>query len=379
MYFKTLFKDYYYYNRSERNGSIFLVILSLLFFFIPSLSTLSPTNDEVSFKETLPNIEYLFVKEAKESISLVNFSINEITVNELEAMGLSFKVAKNIINYRSKIGGFKQKEDLKKVYTLSEKDYKRLENYIIITDLPSKIITKKVIKKKEQKTTLSIKKDLPILSSFDPNTASKTELLQLGLNKRVVNNIINYRNKGGYFYKAESLKKIYGLEETMYNKLAPYIVINTTNKVDSDSIQSRQKRVQNFANIVIDINQATAEEWQQLHGIGPYFSKKIINFRKYLGGFSTIEQVAETYGLKPETFEQIKPYLKLSPVIKKININEIEAKELSKHPYLSWQESLAIYNYRQQHGAYTSKEDLKKVLLLKPEVIEKITPYLDFM
>lgn len=378
MYFKNIFKDYYYYSRSERNGSIFLVMISLLFFFIPSLSTLSPTSEKVTLEEEFLDIEYLFVeKDLEKNVLLANFDVNEVSVDDLIQMGLKDKVANNIINYRNKVGGFKQKEDLKKVYTLSEKQYKRLENYIKITAPPTVPIAKTTTKKKT-KNIIPIKKTTPTLAFFNPNTAKEVELLQLGLSKRVVNNIINYRNKGGRFYKASSFKKIYGLEEATYNKLAPYIVIEST-KPTSDSLQSKRKYVKNIAGIVIDINQATAEEWQQLHGIGTYFSKKITNFRTYLGGFSTIDQVAETYGLKPETFEQIKPYLKLSPVIKKININEVEAKELSKHPYLSWQESLAIYNYRQHHGAYTSKEDLEKVLLLKPEVVEKIIPYLSFM
>ena len=34
---------------------------------------------------------------------------------------------------------------------------------------------------------------------FDPNIESKEQLIHKGLSKRVVNNIINYRNKGGSF------------------------------------------------------------------------------------------------------------------------------------------------------------------------------------
>ncbi len=51
---------------------------------------------------------------------------------------------------------------------------------------------------------------------------------------------------------------------------------------------------------------------------------------------------------------------------------------MAMHPYISWKEAKAIYNYRKEHGSFNAATDLKKMLALKPEFIDRILPYLDF-
>lgn len=62
---------------------------------------------------------------------------------------------------------------------------------------------------------------------FDPNTASFKELTSLGLSKKVANTLINFRKKGGKFYKKTDLKKVYGLDEEDYDRLEGYIKISS--------------------------------------------------------------------------------------------------------------------------------------------------------
>jgi hypothetical protein len=64
-----------------------------------------------------------------------------------------------------------------------------------------------------------------ILFKFDPNHASREELIKLGFPDRVANSMINYRLKGGKFKTPDDLRKIYGLSQDLANQLIPYAVI----------------------------------------------------------------------------------------------------------------------------------------------------------
>ncbi len=104
--------------------------------------------------------------------------------------------------------------------------------------------------------------------------------------------------------------------------------------------------------------------------------KIFVNFRDKLGGFVSIDQVAQAYGLPDSTFQSIKPFLVITQTVKKINLNTVSAKELAAHPYLNWNQANAIVKYRDQHGNFTSLDQLENIRILNQEIIKKIKPYL---
>lgn len=116
-----------------------------------------------------------------------------------------------------------------------------------------------------------------------------------------------------------------------------------------------------------------------MYGIGPAFAKRIVKYRDALGGFYSIDQLTEVYGLPPETFEIIKPKLVLQMTsLTKININLLNANELSKHPYISRKQAQTIVNYRSQHGVFKNLESLSEIQSLDKEFLRKIGKYLEY-
>lgn len=127
----------------------------------------------------------------------------------------------------------------------------------------------------------------------------------------------------------------------------------------------------------IDINKADSSEWMSLPGIGASYSRRIINFRNRLGGFYTIDQVGETFGLPDSVFQKIKPKLLLAGAeVRKININTATADELKSHPYIRYYIANVIVQYRTQHGKFSSVQDLKKIMAITDAVYNKMYPYL---
>lgn len=369
-------KDFFHYTRSERNGALILLLLCLVLILMPRLYFLFGTSETIDFEEEMQLAEQLSqpaedAGEADVAAQLFEFDPNTATQEELQQLGLRDRTAKSIVNYRSKGGQFRKKEDLKKIYTLAEEDYLRLEPYIRIASKSNYSYSDDYTYDKKAPKTYT-------LVPFDPNTATQEELLSLGLPKGVVTVIIRFREKGGKYRRKEDLKKIYILDEADYLRVEPYISIaGDAGAIPVVSLDI-PKQYDNQKNISIDINQADAEAWQQLRGIGPAFSGKITRFREALGGFTSVEQVAETRGLPDSTFQKIKLQLRPSPVFRLIDINTATAEDLSKHPYTDRRTAEAIVSYRRQHGAFRSAEDLRKVYALPEGWIEKMKPYLEF-
>jgi competence protein ComEA len=127
----------------------------------------------------------------------------------------------------------------------------------------------------------------------------------------------------------------------------------------------------------IDINMADSTAFIALPGIGSRLAERIIHFREKLGGFHSIDQIAEVYGLADSVFHLIRPLLQNPPfTVKKININTAGLDELKAHPYIRYAIANSIVRYREQHGAYADIEDLKKIMLITEQIYNKISPYL---
>lgn len=214
------------------------------------------------------------------------------------------------------------------------------------------------------------------LFRFDPNTATTEELQRLGLSARTAKTIENYRNKGGRFYQPEDLKKIWGLKPEFYERVKDFIVIN---KIEQSRPKADYKpfvKVEKTISIV-DVNSADTTALITLPGIGSRLSARIINFRDKLGGFVSVDQVGETYGVPDSTFQKIKAFLKIDPArVRKMNLNTATKEELQAHPYIRWNIANAIINYRNQHGNYKSVEELQNIHLIDNDLFEKIAPYL---
>lgn len=376
---KGMLNNYFYFTRMERNGALVLLSLCVLLFLSPFIFKLFYTKSTTDFAVFKAEIANFYSEEAnvllasqQETRQLFPFNPNFASEEEFLQLGLSPRVAKTIINYRSKGGKFQKIEDFKKIYSLSETDFLRLQPFIELTAAAEQTASTRM----ESKT-----KATASLFSFDPNQATKEELMQLGLSANVAQTIISYRNKGGQFKKAEDLQKIYSLSEQHYTRLEPFIAIaSTTTAAEKSPYKTATAAIPASSETVtpLDVNTATAEELQRLRGIGPTLSGRIIKFRESLGGFTTLAQVGETFGLPDSTFQQVKSHLTVTPRIKLLTINTSTADELKLHPYISNKQAQVVVNYRNQHGAFTSIEDVKKVKIFTAEELEKLQPYLSF-
>lgn len=126
----------------------------------------------------------------------------------------------------------------------------------------------------------------------------------------------------------------------------------------------------------VNINTASAEDFEKLPGIGQVLGARIIKFRTLLGGFAAKEQLKEVYGLPDSTYQNIKQQLVATAAgIDKINLNTADYKTLKAHPYLKAEGAKAIETYRKEHGNFKAVSELKGVLG-SDSIYRKVAPYM---
>jgi competence protein ComEA len=166
------------------------------------------------------------------------------------------------------------------------------------------------------------------------------------------------------------------LPDGFYDRIKKYIVINNSGSTNEfkKTFQKSKKEIEN-----IDVNTADSAAFESLPGIGPVLAARIIKFRNKLGGFYSINQVKETYGISDSVFKIITPLLHVNSnelKLNKVNINSVTKEQLKTHPYMRWAIVNAIIEFRNQHGAFVNLTDLKKISVITNDVYSKISPYL---
>lgn len=317
-----VWKDYFYFSKSQRRGIIMLISLILLVLLSTILMPYFIKNEDKAEAVT-------FLKEVEE------FKAN---LNQKE---------------RSRQNQYENYPDFHRSY--SKKPYENTK-YTLFT--------------------------------FDPNTADSAAFVRLGLKPFIAKNILKYRGKGGKFRKAEDFSKVYGISSEKAKELLPYIQLVEIKPTESKTTAYKSQNeipekpvYQDTENksTVVELNSADTTALLAVKGIGRRYAKSILGYRRILGGFNSVEQIREVYGMQPENFEKIKPFLSTDPsLISKIYINKASVERLKSHPYLNFSKAKEIYELRREKGKLKNIDDLKKLQLLSAEDLLKIKPYLSF-
>lgn len=221
---------------------------------------------------------------------------------------------------------------------------------------------------------------------FNPNQLPPDSLELLGMPAWLAKRIDNYRQKGGRFRQKEDLMKIYGFPDSLYQRLDPFIRISTApasagtagRTVKPEEARPPAAARETEAVAAFNINKADSFQLQQIKGIGPVLSGRIVRFRDKLGGFSSLGQLYEVWGLDSTVVSRLieSAFIEEGFAPEPLLINAASQEELAAHPYIDARQAKLIYNYRKQHGPFRSVEDLRKLHILDAGFVQKIAPYI---
>ncbi len=246
-------------------------------------------------------------------------------------------------------------------------------NVIALDDVAAKLTEQNKSSESNNHATTSITTEGKLFN-FNPNLITYEEAITLGFPEKTAHILINYRNKGGKFYNAESLKKLYGVNEALYEKLAPYVFIEN-NKSTKDF--KTENKIASKQNITLEINSADSLQWMQLKGIKAGRARMILKYKSMLGGFYSIEQLKEVYTFNDSLYNSIKANLTVNPaLIQKLKVNTVDFKTMVHHPYIKYDGTKCIFALKKNKKI--TADDLKNSSCFSREQLEKVLIYLDF-
>ena len=128
----------------------------------------------------------------------------------------------------------------------------------------------------------------------------------------------------------------------------------------------------------ISLNSSDTADWKKVPNIGTVYASRIVEYQDRLGGFVRKEQLMEVYGVDNEMYARISPYIDANGSWKKLPVNDLEFKELLRHPYLNYKQVQAIMNLRRRKGDIASIQELAMLDEFTSEDIYRLEPYLAF-
>ena len=235
------------------------------------------------------------------------------------------------------------------------------------------------------------------LAAFDPNALSAEDWEARGVPHFVAGRMVKYREAAGGFKAKAQIKKMYGLENDVYQRLAPFIQLpdeapsRTERSTYAASKLGPDGKFPPFATTAgkfprkplhlqsFDLNTADTTQLMQIRGIGAGRAKWVVKYRNQLGGYLREDQLDEVFVLRdaPDLRDSLKKYTFVAPgfVPQAVRVNSASFDELYPHPYIRKGLARIIVAYRNQHGPFKTVEDLKQIPILKTEDWEKIRPY----
>ncbi len=224
------------------------------------------------------------------------------------------------------------------------------------------------------------------LQPFDPNTADSTLLVTVGLKPWMARNLIRYRNAGKVFRRSEDLQRLYGMTDSLYSTLLPFIQIDTAmfassfgiGRVVSDTdtvITAYTPRIKR--DTILDLNTADTTEFMLLRGVGRFTAMQIIRYRQALGGYYSTSQLYEISEIANDRIDSLLPHLYAdTSLITPIDVNRASVKQLYSHPYISYKQAEQLYDLRRRKLRLHSPDELSAVF--SPDERQQLRPYLRF-
>lgn len=312
---KNYIQSYFNFTKKERRGVISLLVAILFVALLPVAYSyfqsknekFTPTFDEAFaqlniqekdsvanfFKKDYDNDSYPNkYKSDNENLNapLFYFDPNTITEADWKKLGTKERTAASIQKYLSKGGKFRNADGILKIWGMSDELKDRLMPYVRIA------VEEKYVSKYENDYKPYEKKvyEKKTIAAIDINLADSAAFESLpGIGGGYARRIINFRTKLGGFYKTDQIAETFGLPDSTYQKIKPYLLCNNTNITK------------------ININTATAEVLKAHPYIRWQLANVILNYKKQHGDFESLDELKKIVLIDGETFNKISPYLTL--------------------------------------------------------------------
>lgn len=219
------------------------------------------------------------------------FDPNTISEQEWKKLGVKERTIRTILNYLKKGGRFRTPSDLKKIYGIREEDVRVLEPFVRI-GVGGEMSNVKSETGDGRGEMSKVKREKREVAVVDINEADTTAFISLpGIGSKLAARIVAFREKLGGFYAVEQISEVYGISDSTFLLIKPYL------------------RTANSSVRKIDINNATFQELSSHPYIRKDLAKTIIAYRNEHGPFRQTMDLKKIVIITEEIFERLKFYV----------------------------------------------------------------------
>jgi competence protein ComEA len=304
---KTNWKAYFVFSRKERTGIIIVLVGIVLVILLPEYYRLRKTEPIVitplvagtsntveekgkfnSNKDPHYEASNDYKNDPAPVVKLFYFDPNTIDEEGWKKLGLRDKTIRTILNYRSKGGKFRQAEDLRKIYGLRTDEADRLIPYIRIASQQQYYNSSK----QASYAYSSPDKKTYTPTVIDINTSDVYAWRSLpSMPTSLAYRIINFREKIGGFLEVEEVKQTYGMTDSIWLFIQPYL------KTQPSTIPR------------ININTATQFQLSMHPIFSKDVAKAIVIYRNQNGMYSSPEDLKKIIFINEELFKKLEPFI----------------------------------------------------------------------
>ena len=290
---------------------------------------------------------------AADSVRLFEFDPNTVEYADLRRLGLTSRMAVSLLKYRAAGKVFRIPEDVATCYGMTDSVYFILEPYIRIGR--EYALTPSPRREYREYLPRKPRRIVP-RERFRIDTVSASYLASLGFSVRQAEAIVRYRDLYEGLRDEAGFRACYMIADSVADLLLPYVIFPEPEPVRSGSATLRS---------VVCIGEKSV--------------MAIIRYRERLGGFYSVDQLAEVPQVTESNFERIVKQIYCDSFkIRKIDINFASPKVLGKHTYIAPQALRKLLKARQLKGGWSTVEELVEEHILTPREAERLAPYLRF-
>lgn len=295
-----MWKDFFYYTKSERRVILLLLAIALLLLGIWAITEyLRPVEVPVTLSESEEIDSFLANLEEQEKIRKSHTPKNEIsavlqpfdpnTADSvlLRQLGLPVYIVRNILKYRAKGGVFRSPESFSRIYGLKEEVYQKLKPYITIAPLVS-------VSHVRTETFRQLKDTIPYIPKYEEGTIvdlnkADTSILKRipGIGSTLARMIVVYRQRLGGFYDVAQLQEV------------PHVGVEL-NKWFVVTPAGLHK---------IQVNSASLDKLRSHPYMDFYKAKAIMEYRRKRGKIKGLSQLSMFEEFTEKDLKRLSPYL----------------------------------------------------------------------
>ena len=258
-----------------------------------------------------------------------------------------------------------RESDTRKEYTLTSEEQKRIQR-----ELDS------------LRVLASQKKDT--IYPFNPNYITDYKGFILELSIEALDRLFAYRESKHYVNSTQAFQEVTGVSEAWMQKYSRFMVFSNRSKPYMQQNREANPRPSfNKKEVkpkpIQDINTVTVEGLQEIYGIGPTLSQRILDDRNKYGGYVHIDQLKFVYGLSDAVIMALLQHyaVLVPPSVTPLDLNQATVDDLKNIPYLNYYLAREIVKYRSLHGDFVNKEQLREIEKIPLDKIHIISLYLE--